>query len=444
MDYKMIQIVGALLFCFVTVYVIFDFLGKMHQHIYPQKYIYVITYVGFSCVLSVVNYANMPLLNIAITTVLTGMIGYFLYTGGTLGLLYNEIFVLCLAFCEEIAVALVSLLYLYFLPHNFNTFYRNFLDQSLSLIIIIAAYRLFIILIRKIHVKHLSKLQYIFFFLFPIFSIVDIIALTTFSSQSTFAIILILFTVCAIIALNLFIAYLFEFISKSNELQNDLNLFQQQANIQYDYYNNLEKKFQQSRKLQHDIRNHLQMLEQLYKSDEKQMADQYTKNIYEMIDTLGQKYFSDNKALNIIINDKLQLAEAHQIQFECKIDPANIDFIEPIDLTIIFANLLDNAIEGCKKANGKRFIKIIVKPFHDFVNIHISNSYSGERIKKGDKFISTKASHEGIGLPNVENTVEKYGGNMMVHTEQNIFKVNVIIPISSENLGFTENVGGAQ
>ena len=433
MNDTIIQFVGSLLFYFVMTYVVFDFLNKMHPRTYTNKYIYICLYLACFGIMFAVSFAGFRLLNLLTFTVLTGVVGYFLYAGGAMGLLCNELFVLCLACCEEIAISVVSLFCTNYYSSNAKTSYRAFLNVALALIIIVCVYRIFIMLIKKIHIKQLSRLQYFFFFFFPVFSIIDIVTLTYFSVQSTLAIALTLITVIVLMAVNLLIAYLFEFISKSNELQNQLNLFQQQANIQYEYYSNLEEKYQQSRKLHHDILDHLHLLEKLYQSNEKQMAGQYAKSICEMVDALGQRYFSDNKALNIVINDKIHLAEANGISFECKIGNINTDFIAPIDLTTIFANLLDNAIDGCRKIDQRRFIKITAEPFHNFININISNSFAGDHIKDGDRYLSTKAAHEGIGIPNVIQKVEKYGGNLIIHTDQNTFTVNIVIPVIQNN-----------
>ncbi|HEX3037611.1 MAG TPA: GHKL domain-containing protein [Oscillospiraceae bacterium] len=430
---RAIQIVGILLSCFAANYVIFDFLNKKHERVFQRERIYVFAYFAFSIVLSAVNFANNPLLNFLTAMIFVGVIGYFLYTDGPIGLLCNELFTLCLALCEVISATAVSLVYMHFFPSDLKSPYYQFLIDVVALIIIITVYHIFIILLNKIHIKMLSRLQYLFFLLFPVFSIVNIFTLMAFSVQTPMAVALILVTVIITIGLNLFIAYLFEFISKSNELENQLNLFQQQASIQYDYYNNLEKEYQQMRKMRHDVRNHLQMLEKLYQSNEKQMADQYAKNIYEMMDTLRQKKYCDNTMLNIIMNDKTRIAELNQIQFDCNIGNINVDFIAPIDLTTIFANLLDNAVEGCKKLDGNRFIKLLAEPFHDFININISNSFSGDVVKKGDRYLSTKAAHEGIGIPNVIQKVEKYGGNLMIHTDQNVFTVNIVIPVIKDD-----------
>lgn len=429
MEEMLVRAIRILLCCFVTVHIIFDFFDKMHYRVYSRKSIYVFARLAFFAVLSAIVFVNIPLLNLLFSTVLAAIAGYFLYTGDTSEFLNNLLFSFSLVFCEEAAAMASDLLHSYSFLSFLKPDYYRFLMQAFWLILVLFCYRIFIICNKRTHSIKLAKLQYHIFFMFPVFSILMITALSAFSPTSALSLTLSIVSITVIILLNLFIAYLFEFISENYALQNELNLFQQQASFQYSYYNNLEEEYRQVRKVRHDMRNHLQLLEKLYQSGEKQMADQYAKNMYEMIDAMGQNCYSENKVLNIIVNDKIKIAELNQISFECKIGDANLDFIAPIDLTTIFANLLDNAIEGCKKVSNNRFIKIMAGPFHDFININISNSFSEDQRKQGEQYLSTKEAHEGIGIPNVIQTVEKYGGNLVIHTEQNVFKVNVVIPV---------------
>lgn len=431
MSGQLIKFIGIVLSCFVPNYVIFDFFSKMHKKIYQKKIPYMAAYFIYSAVIMSVNYINIPLINIITNLICVGIIGFFLYTDGLIGLIYNEIFVICVAFCEEIGIMLVSLGCISFSISNMSLEFRNLLNIAFSQVIIICAYRIFMIFIQKIEIYQVSKSQYLFLYIFPLFSILIIFTLMTLTASSIISIVLTILSIVAIIFMNLFITYLFEFISKNNHLKNELNLFEQQASQQYYYYSNLEEKYKQSRKLQHDMRNHLQLLEQLYKSGEKNMASEYAKNIYDIINSIGQKTYTDHKILNIIVNDKMQLAESYDIIFECEIGDINIDFISSMDITTIFGNLLDNAIEACKELNSKRLMKLKIEPFHDFININICNTFSGKAIKKEEKYISTKSFHDAIGLPNVIMTVEKYGGNLKIETENNMFVVNIIIPKSA-------------
>ena len=61
-----------------------------------------------------------------------------------------------------------------------------------------------------------------------------------------------------------------------------------------------------------------------------------------------------NEFLDIILKDKAAKAREKQIDFSALVDFKGMDFIEPLDISTIFSNALDNAMEpanGCRKIN---------------------------------------------------------------------------------------------
>ncbi|WP_243156006.1 ATP-binding protein [Clostridium sp. C2-6-12] len=242
-------------------------------------------------------------------------------------------------------------------------------------------------------------------------------------------IILLIVNLIFIIVLNLYITNIFESISKNNILKNEIALYEQKSKMQYEYYNNLEKKYKNSRKVIHDMKNHLQSIEQLYNLKENHIASEYAKDMYEMLEELGQKYYTNNKVLNIIVNDQAQKAELLDIKLKCQIGDINLDFIKDIDLTTIFANLFDNAREACIEVKDDKLINFKVDKFNEFIVINLSNTINEIPKENKNGIISKKKNHEGIGLVNVKKALEKYEGNMRIYYDQKLFKVNIVIPI---------------
>lgn len=232
-----------------------------------------------------------------------------------------------------------------------------------------------------------------------------------------------------ILILNIYVTHIFDAISKNNILQNEINLYHQQSKLQHRYYDNLESKYMQSRKLIHDIRNHLQSIERLYELKDNDRAKEYTNDIHIMLNELNQKYYTSNRVLNVILNDKFLSIKNAEIKLDYKIGDVNLDFIREIDVTTIFANLLDNSIEAASKVETNRFINFYVNQFNDFVVINIVNSMKDRPINKNNRFKTTKKNHEGLGIENVRKTLEQYEGTMVVDYTEDEFKVNIVIPI---------------
>ena len=221
-----------------------------------------------------------------------------------------------------------------------------------------------------------------------------------------------------VLVMNLYCLYFWYDVSKTQELKHKLELMRQQNELTHQFYADLESNYAKSRKIIHDIRNHLQMLEQSQKLAESQS---YVSDVHQMLNALGMTYYTDNRMLNIILNDKLKMLG--QEQFSCNLMGVRLDFLSEMDTTTIFANLLDNALEESKENDGFQ-LQIQGEQIQDFCVIKLSNTTKGIYIPGR----SSKAGHEGIGLENVRNAVLKYHGEMQTDQKEQMFSVTLLFP----------------
>ena len=101
-----------------------------------------------------------------------------------------------------------------------------------------------------------------------------------------------------------------------------------------------------------------------------------------------------------------------------RVGDIDLSDIKEIDLTTIFANLLDNAIEAAGE-DGRLSIKL--DEFREFRVGEIRNSIQAEQKKK--------EGHMGLGLGNVRNTLEKYHGTMKTEETKEEFQVRLMLPM---------------
>ena len=79
------------------------------------------------------------------------------------------------------------------------------------------------------------------------------------------------------------------------------------------------------------------------------------------MDVLFEGFQCSNKILSVIMSQKISEAENLSIKVETKIEDILFEFVNDLDLTAIFANLWDNAIEACQKIKVEdRFIRILI------------------------------------------------------------------------------------
>lgn len=246
---------------------------------------------------------------------------------------------------------------------------------------------------------------------------------------------LILANIFVLLLLNVYLLYLAGYLFQARRLKQEMEIFQVQNEAQFHYYEELERKYRESRKIFHDMKNHLQAVEQLYEEKDKEAGDHYVQDLYHLLNKLGEKYYSSNHMLNIILNEKLSAAAEAGIKVTAEVGDALFNDIKDIDITTIFANLLDNAVEAASKAGEGAFLQIKVDTVQDFRVIQIRNSSAGkekvgkERAEK-DRTGKDRAGkgHEGLGLANVRCTLEKYHGSLELSMAGKEFRVSVMIP----------------
>ena len=116
------------------------------------------------------------------------------------------------------------------------------------------------------------------------------------------------------------------------------------------------------------------------------------------------------------------------IELEHKIANVNLDFIEPIDVTTIFGNLLDNSIEACEELADNRKIVILINSYHNMISISIKNTYKQVKWKNG-YLVSSKGENRGIGLNNVIRCIEKYDGDIEMREIDDMFEVEIFLNV---------------
>ncbi len=211
----------------------------------------------------------------------------------------------------------------------------------------------------------------------------------------------------------------------------------QELQMQYQYYNERLEEEQRVRQVYHDMKNHLLILQsQLSRLSGTQTYEKERKETEKMIVSLQNQisdyesyYETGNAFLDVILRDKMKKACERQIDFHVEIDFSEGDFIDGLDISTIFGNALDNAIEACGKlAEDERFITVKVGIKNQFLLIQIDNS-AGENNETGHTAKEDGFLH-GFGKKNIRQAVEKYHGHCKWSFEQGVYSLSVLIPLS--------------
>ncbi len=214
---------------------------------------------------------------------------------------------------------------------------------------------------------------------------------------------------------------------REQEQRDKLQIAQLQQ--QYAYYQDKLKDEERIRSIYHDMKNHLLVLEGNQGTEAtRQMAQELRSQIADYENYIH----TGNDFLDIIIRDKAEKAREKKIDFSASVDFRDVDFIDPLDISTLFGNGIDNAIEASEELpEEQRVILVKAGRVQDFISILIENNcvsgiqQSGSLTTKEDKFL------HGFGILNMRKAAEKYGGTCTTANRDGKYTLKILLPVSN-------------
>ncbi|PBH04561.1 ATP-binding protein [Clostridioides difficile] len=236
-------------------------------------------------------------------------------------------------------------------------------------------------------------------------------------------------------ASSIFLILLFKEIIKENRLKSQAELIKNKLDMQYAHYLSIQESHMRVKKLYHDINNHIYCIDNLRNNSKE--IDEYVNNLKDEIKTFKYNYNTGNMILDIIINEKSEICLKKGIKFTCSINFSKVNFVKPIDVSSIFSNILDNAIEACDKIvdeNINKYIRIKGTITKSFFVLKCENSKLNQLTfnknilltNKKDKFV------HGIGIQSIKSSLQKYNGELLFENSIDKFILNIYIPLDQD------------
>ena len=181
------------------------------------------------------------------------------------------------------------------------------------------------------------------------------------------------------------------------------------------------------RTVYHDMKNHLLLLQAI---EHNKQANEMLLSIKNQISGYENYHKTGNDFLDIIVKEKVERAAEYGVDFSVMLHFEDGKFIAPMDISTIFGNALDNAIEAnLKLPADQRMITAKANRVQDMLSIVVdNNSVTGEdtalKTSKQDKLL------HGLGLSSIIHSVKKYGGQYAVKQNCGCYTLSIIIPIA--------------
>ena len=182
----------------------------------------------------------------------------------------------------------------------------------------------------------------------------------------------------------------------------------------------------------HDLKHHIIALRAEQNMDKR---NAYLNQMEEELQNYEAQNKTGNSVLDVMLTLKTLYCQKHGVTMTSVIDGTLFDFMNAMDISSIFGNALDNAIECELKIpdKEKRLIHINAHSRKNFLIILFDNYYEGDmKLGKGLPETTKKdAQFHGYGLKSVQYTAQKYGGAVDVSASDHWFHLKILIPMPS-------------
>lgn len=221
----------------------------------------------------------------------------------------------------------------------------------------------------------------------------------------------------------------------NRRLERELDMIQRHEALQKNYYELLKENIEDTNIRCHDLKHQLARFRTQTQNGES-ISEKAVRDMEQAINIYDAVAKTGNEDLDTVLTEKSLICNRESIRFTYMADSEKISAIEPEDIFCLFGNALDNAIEAVRRVHDpqKRVINLSAVCEGPFLNIKISNYFEGNLELREGMPITTKQDKlaHGYGIKSMERTVEKYGGEMKIQTDEGIFELDIVIPLEKK------------
>lgn len=120
---------------------------------------------------------------------------------------------------------------------------------------------------------------------------------------------------------------------------------EQQVRQQKSYYMHVRQEAEETSRVRHDMRNAIQTAYSLFNSGQTVSGGKILEGLTDRISSA--QFFCSNAVVNAVVNEKADACREAGIEFCSHLDVGEDLGISEMDLCSLFANILDNAVNGC-------------------------------------------------------------------------------------------------
>lgn len=238
-----------------------------------------------------------------------------------------------------------------------------------------------------------------------------------------------------LLIVNLLIFGLNQYNQKKHLEFTEMQIQLQKEHDSAEYYKMLIAQNENQRILIHDMKKHLQSIALLNEDNQNEKIRAYINQLMQSSDLLEFSKICDHKILNNILCRYKKVCNDLHIAFHADIRSNTTTFLSDSDVTSLFCNMLDNAVEASNHIKDS-YIEITAaqRKHTPFVIITIINSCAGNPFSPNGELVSSKQNPQahGLGIKSIEKIIHNYNGNIQMYYDEETSTFHTIIMLKKK------------
>lgn len=334
------------------IYSIYKLVRAFFEECIVKRYVEVSAFVGYF-ILSSSMYLiiNIPVVNFAVNIISVFLLT-FMYTSSIKKKLLVDVLTYTFMAGAEMLVVTVT-------GHiDFSIIERNNYHSIFGIVVInILKYVVSMALNGFKNIKNGKTLPLAYWVSLLIMPISSLFMLVVIFQSAVISIYKITLSVAAVLIINFTVFFLFDRLANSFQEKQEKEFMEQQNRYYENQLELINASLENSSILRHDMKNHLQAIFTDIKKGNINEAQQHISDITDVYNSEGKIIHTGYPAIDSIVNFKLQAAMKNGVKVNVGSTlPQGLN-ISSFDSTVIFGNLIDNALQAVSLVPENKFIE---------------------------------------------------------------------------------------
>lgn len=248
--------------------------------------------------------------------------------------------------------------------------------------------------------------------------------------------IMVMISAIFLLLMNLLIFGINQYNQNKNAEFTEMQLLLQKESDTAEYYEMLLSQTENQSILIHDIKKHLQSIQLLNAEKKPEKVESYILRLLDSSDLKESVRICDNEMLSAILSRYQRQCREKQIAFHTDIRSGTVRNLDPHDITSLFCNLLDNAVEATQSLPDA-FIEITVqkKENSPFIIVVLLNTCKDRpKFDRNGLPVSSKPNNgrHGFGIKSIQKTIAQYDGSLQMYYDDSTQIYHTVIALKDK------------